>query len=45
MTSSGNAQVKQPRGVIYAKGKPQYNISATSGTVINDGEVIQLEGR
>lgn len=39
------AQVKQPRGVIYAKGKPLYNISATSGTVINDGEVIQLEGK
>lgn len=39
------AQVKQPRGVIYADGKPRYNVSATSGTVINDGEVIQLEGQ
>ena len=39
------ATAKQPRGVIFAAGKPRYRIEATSGTVINDGEVIQLEGK
>ncbi len=43
-TRSRVARAKQPRGVIYSAGKPQYRISAISGTVINDGEVIQLEG-
>lgn len=38
------ARAKQPRGVIYSAGQPRYRITATSGTVINDGEVIQLEG-
>ncbi len=39
------AQASQPRGVIYAKGQPLYRVAAESGTVINDGEVILLEGR
>lgn len=39
------ATATQPRGVIFAAGKPRYRIEATSGTVINDGEVIQLEGK
>ena len=38
------AQARDLRGVIYAKGKAVYRITATSGTVINDGEVVQLEG-
>jgi LPS export ABC transporter protein LptC len=38
------ARVKQPRGVIYAAGKPRYKIEATTGTVTNDGELIELEG-
>jgi LPS export ABC transporter protein LptC len=38
------AQATSPRGVIYAKGKPVYRLEATSGTVLNDGEVILLEG-
>ncbi len=38
------AQATSPRGVIYAKGKPIYRLEATSGTVLNDGEVILLEG-
>ncbi len=38
------AQARQPRGVVFAAGKPRYRIQAISGTVINDGEVIQLEG-
>jgi len=38
------ARVKRPRGVIYAAGKPRYRIEAASGTVLNDGEMIELEG-
>lgn len=39
------ARATEPRGVIYAAGKPRYKVQATSGLVINDGEVIQLEGK
>ena len=38
------ALVKRPRGVIFASGKPRYRIEAASGTVHNDGELIELEG-
>ncbi|MCP9941391.1 LPS export ABC transporter periplasmic protein LptC [Cyanobium sp. ATX 6E8] len=38
------AQARDLSGTIYAKGKPLYTITASSGTVINDGEVVQLEG-
>ena len=38
------AQAIKPRGVIYAKGKARYRLAAESGTVINDGEAILLEG-
>lgn len=38
------AQALRPQGVIYQKGKATYRLSAESGTVINDGEVILLEG-
>jgi LPS export ABC transporter protein LptC len=39
------ARALSPRGVIYADGKPAYRLEASSGTVLNDGEVILLEGR
>ena len=38
------AQALSPRGVIYRDGKPIYRLQASSGTVINDGQVILLEG-
>jgi len=38
------AQALRPQGVIYQKGKATYRLSAESGTVLNDGEVILLEG-
>lgn len=38
------AQARDPEGVIFAKGEPLYRLSATRGTVINDGEAILLEG-
>ena len=38
------AQARDLRGTIYAKGQALYRITASSGTVINDGEVVQLEG-
>jgi LPS export ABC transporter protein LptC len=39
------ATASDPRGVVYAGGKPRYKVEATSGLVINDGQVIQLEGK
>lgn len=33
-----------PRGIIYQDGRPVYELEATTGTVINDGELILLEG-
>jgi len=39
------AQAETPVGMIYRDGKPLYRLSATSGTVINDGAVVLLEGR
>jgi LPS export ABC transporter protein LptC len=39
------ARALQPRGVIYSGGKPAYRVEASTGTVINDGAVILLEGR
>ena len=38
------AQARSPQGVIYVDGKPLYRLAASSGTVVNDGEVILLEG-
>jgi LPS export ABC transporter protein LptC len=39
------ALAETPKGVIFRNGKPAYRLSATSGTVLNDGEVVLLEGR
>lgn len=39
------AQAVDLRGLIYQKGKPMYRITARSGTVLNDGDLIQLEGQ
>ncbi len=39
------ARAREPKGLIYEKGKPLYRIGATTGTVLNDGQVIQLEGQ
>lgn len=39
------ARAIDPRGLIFRDGKPAYRIQATSALVVNDGEVIQLEGR
>ena len=41
---SSVARALRPEGVIFEKGKPLYKLSATTGTVINDGAVILLEG-
>ena len=38
------ALARQPRGSIYRRGKPHITISARRGTVIGDGQAIQLEG-
>ncbi len=39
------ALAETPKGMIFRNGKPAYRLSATSGTVLNDGEVVLLEGR
>jgi LPS export ABC transporter protein LptC len=41
---SSVARALRPEGVIFAKGKPLYRLRATTGTVVNDGAVILLEG-
>ena len=41
---SGVARALRPEGVIFAKGQPLYRLAATTGTVVNDGAVILLEG-
>ena len=38
------AQARDLRGEISYGGRPLYRLSASHGTVLNDGEVIQLEG-
>jgi LPS export ABC transporter protein LptC len=38
------AQARNLQGVTYLRGKPHYRVSARVGTVLNDGELIQLEG-
>lgn len=39
------AQAETPKGLIFRDGKPIYRLSASSGTVLNDGQVVLLEGR
>lgn len=41
---SSVARALRPEGVIFERGKPLYRLAATTGTVINDGAVILLEG-
>lgn len=38
------AQAREPRGIVYRRGKPHITVQARSGTVISDGQAIQLEG-
>lgn len=38
------AQARHLKGTLFANGTPRYQLSATSATVLNDGELIQLEG-
>jgi LPS export ABC transporter protein LptC len=38
------AQASDLRGTIYLDGQPRYRVLASSGVVVNDGEVVQLEG-
>jgi LPS export ABC transporter protein LptC len=38
------AQARQLTGVLYRDGKPLYKLTASTAVVVNDGEVVQLEG-
>lgn len=39
------AQAETPKGLIFRQGRPSYRLSSNSGTVLNDGQVVLLEGR
>lgn len=39
------AQADRPQGLIFRDGQPAYRLSASSGTVLNDGQVVLLEGQ
>lgn len=41
---SSVARALKPEGIIFEKGQPLYTLAASTGTVINDGAVILLEG-
>lgn len=36
---------RNPRGLLYSNSEPSYSISADSMTIVNDGELILLEGQ
>ena len=38
------AQARKLSGVLYRNGKPLYKLTASTAVVVNDGEVVQLEG-
>jgi len=38
------ARADQPRGTIFRDGLAAYRLTASSGTVLNDGQVVLLEG-
>ncbi|MCU0528294.1 MAG: LPS export ABC transporter periplasmic protein LptC [Cyanobium sp. Prado107] len=38
------AQSRDLTGVLYERGEPLYRFSAANGVVLNDGELVQLEG-
>ncbi len=37
-------QARDLRGLIYRGGQPLYRLTASSGVILQDGEVVQLEG-
>jgi len=38
------AQARQLTGILYRNGQPLYRLTASTAVVVNDGEVVQLEG-
>lgn len=38
------AQARQLKGILYRNGQPLYRLTASTAVVVNDGEVVQLEG-
>jgi LPS export ABC transporter protein LptC len=38
------ARARKLEGLVYEKGVPRYRVSANRAIVLNDGEVVQLEG-
>ena len=42
--SSRTVRARQPKGILYRNDRPFYEISAELATVLNDGELVVLEG-
>ena len=42
--SSRTVRARQPKGILYRNDQPYYAISAELATVLNDGELVVLEG-
>ena len=43
-TSARTVRAKIPKGILYFEDKPSFMISAEHATVLNDGELVVLEG-
>ncbi|MCP9809085.1 hypothetical protein KBY58_06525 [Cyanobium sp. HWJ4-Hawea] len=39
------AQARDLQGQLFNRGQLRYRLNATAGTVLNDGEIVQLEGQ
>ena len=43
-TAARTVRAKSPKGILYIEDKPSFMISAEHATVLNDGELVVLEG-
>ena len=43
-TAARTVRAKSPKGILYFEDKPSFMISAEHATVLNDGELVVLEG-
>ena len=43
-TAARTVRARSPKGILYLEDKPSFMISAEHATVVNDGELVALEG-
>ena len=43
-TAARTVRARSPKGILYFEDKPSFMISAEHATVVNDGELVVLEG-